>query len=147
MFPHGRLLLAALVFSASLGVLVAVAAFLLGFLEASGILGPRIDDSPLHAVSFLSFVVAPALAVLSLGISVPASYLVWKVRSVRFTLVAGVAAAGSYALVAPVFLPGSSLLATVTAGTILAVAATASAYLWALSFPRSNKSLERTREG
>ena len=85
MYPHRRLLLSAPAFSASPGILVAVAAFVIGFLDASGALGPRADDAPLHAVAFLAFFVAPAFAVLSLALSVPASYIVWKVEWIRFS--------------------------------------------------------------
>jgi hypothetical protein len=147
MYPHARLLLSAVTFSVSLGLLVAVAAFVLGFLEASGVFGPRADDAPLHAVTILIFFFAPALAVLSLAVSVPASYFVWKVQSVRFFHVAVALTTGSFVLVGLALLPGSSLLSTVIAGGVLALAATTAAYLWALSLPRSNKSLERTREG
>ncbi len=146
MYPHGRLLLSALAFSASLGLLVAVAAFVLGFLEASGAFGPRADDAPLHAVVFLAFVVAPAFAALSLILSLPASYIVWKLKWIRFSHVAVTLAIASLAIVAAALLPGSSLLSTAVAGVVLAVAAVAAAYIWALSFPRSNNSLEQTRE-
>jgi hypothetical protein len=147
MYPHVRLLLSALAFSASLGLLVAVAAFVLGLLEASGVFGPRADDAPLHAVVFLLFVVAPAFAVVSLVLSVPASYMVWRLQWIRFSHVAFAVAIASFAIVAAVLLPGSSILSTTVAGVVLALAAVAAAYIWALSFPRSNKSFERTREG
>jgi hypothetical protein len=146
MYPRGRLLLSALAFSASLGLLVAVAALVLGLFEASGAFGSRADDAPLHAVSFLAFFVAPVLTVLSLVLSVPASYLVWKLQWIRFSHVAVTVGIASFAIVASALLPGSSLLSTAVAGVVLALAAVAAAYVWALSFPRSNKSLERTRE-
>jgi hypothetical protein len=147
MYPHVRLLLSAVTFSASLGLLVAFAAFVLGLMEASGVFGPRADDAPLHAVVFLIFVFAPALAILSLAVSVPASYVVWKVQSVRFFHVAVILTACSFVLAGLALLPGSSLLSTGITGAVLALAANAAAYLWALSLPRSNHSPGRTHEG
>jgi hypothetical protein len=144
MYPHARLLLSALTFSASLGLLVAAAAVVLGMLEASGAFGSRADDSPLHAISFLVFVFAPLLALVSLVVSIPASYLVWKFQSVRFSHVAVVLAVSSFALVGLATLPGSALLSAAIAGATLALAAIAAAYFWALTLPRSNTSLERT---
>jgi hypothetical protein len=130
MYPHGRLFLSALAFSASLGLLVAVAAFVLGLLEASGAFGPRADDAPLHGVVFLAFFVAPAFAVLSLVPSAPASYIVWKFQWIGFSHVAVSVAIASFAIVAAGLLPGSSLFSTAVAGVVLALAAVAAAYVW-----------------
>lgn len=137
MYPHGRLILAALVFSASLGLFIALAAFALGIPDVSGALGVRPENSPVHFTSFLMVVVAPTMASLSLALALAASYHFWRNRNMRFGRIALTIAAFSYLLVASLFLPRSSILATLSVGTLLTATAIAAAFLWKLSMPRS----------
>jgi hypothetical protein len=145
-YPHGRLLLASLTFSGALGALVALAGVVTGVLIWSEPLVDPLDDAPIRAVAALVTLGAPIVAVGSLVLSIPASYFQWgrpPFPFLRISLVCGSIAA---IVIGSLLLPGSSLGSTFVIAFLFAILMAVSAWFWRLALPRSNKSLERTRE-
>jgi hypothetical protein len=140
MYPHGRLLLASGVFSASLGLLIAMSAFIAGLVEASRDRSAFTEDSALHAVSLLIFFVSPAVAILSLLISVPASYIQWRRKHLGTSAIAISSVVLAYALIVPLLLPGSAPVSILIVGGILAISLVASSLLWRAAMPRREDS-------
>ncbi len=147
MYPHGRLLLASMVFSASIGLLIALASITAGLLEASLDKTTLADDTALHGVSLLLFVVAPMVALLSLAISLPASYVQWGRPIAGTGFIALLATVVSFGIVIPLFLPSAGLLFVLIVGCTLAISLLVAGIVWRAAMPRPNTLLERSREG
>lgn len=106
---------------------MALAAVALGTLES---------PARLRSIAPLMLFVAPTMAALSVAAAVAASYYFWRSPALRFGRFALSAAALAYLLAASLFLPRSSLVSAVVAGTVLATIAIAAAFLWKLAMPR-----------
>ena len=146
MYPHGRLLLSAFIFSVSLGLLVATAAWLAAVWFASEPPLDPPDNAPIRAVGLVILIFAPVVALASLVIAIPSSYYLWRNPRSFIVVAAGIGALAAVTIVVW-SQPGSSLGATAVMATVFAALAVLAALTWRLSLPRSNKSLERTREG
>jgi O-antigen/teichoic acid export membrane protein len=147
MYPHGRLFLASIVFSAVLAALVAGVGFLLGVWLASQPPPDPIDNAPIRAVGVTIFVFAPAIGVLSLLLSIPASYVQWGRAPFRFLHIASACVVVAAAVVVPIMQPASTAGSTAAVGAGFAVLFGIAAWCWRMALPRSITSLERTREG
>jgi O-antigen/teichoic acid export membrane protein len=146
MYPHGRLVLSALIFSVSLGLLVAGTGWLAAvWLASEPPLDPP-DNAPIRAAGLIIFIFAPLVAIASLGVAIPSSYYLWRNPRAFVVVVAGIAVLAAATVVAW-SQPGSSLGATAIMAALFAALTVLAALSWRLSLPRSNKSLERTREG
>jgi hypothetical protein len=136
-----------MVFSASIGLLIALASITAGLLEASLDKTTLADDTALHGVSLLLFVVAPMVALLSLAISLPASYVQWGRPIVGTGFIALLATVVSFGIVIPLFLPSAGLLFVLIVGCTLAISLLVAGIVWRAAMPRPNTLLERSREG
>jgi hypothetical protein len=147
MHPHVRLIAAAVAFSAALGTLLALAGVILGWLLWSEPPVSPTDDAPIRAVAALIFIVAPIVAVSSLVLSIPASYLVWNRPRMSFLGVALACCVIAILVVGFLMVRDSTLSSTITVVASFAAIMILSAWIWWLALPRSNTSFERTREG
>lgn len=146
MYPHRRLLLAALLFSITLGVLIAASGYIAALWLASLPPDDPPDNAPIRAAGVVIYVLAPAAAMFSLALSVPASYLQWNRRRPNFMIVALLCTVLSVCVTAYFTLPGSAISSAVTIAGVLSALSIIAAWAWWLALPRPNNALERARE-
>ena len=141
MYPHRRVMLAALALSLSVGVLIAAAGFAAALWLTSVPPVDPPDNAPIRAVGIIIFVLAPASAVLSLVISTPLTYVLWNRGRPRFrsaTLGCLLPAAG---ITVALLSSDSSLDSALLAGATLAVILVAATSIWWRLLPRPNSAL------
>lgn len=127
MFPHQRILLAALAFSASAGVLMAVAGWA-AFAWLSSI--EEASEGAVRGAGMVTFYVAPAIALVCILFSVPLTYASMKWRPRRFWAVALVGPLVAVCGCGVLFVVGFSLKATLLSAALLSAVFVVSSYLW-----------------
>lgn len=141
MFPHKRILLVALVFSASVGVLIVLAGFA-AVVWLSSLEDPSIDGA-VRVAGMVTFSVAPAIALASTLFSVPLTYASMKWRPRSFWAVALVCIVIAVCGCSYLYVVGLPLETSLFSGAFLSAVFVLSSYLWWKLLPRSNPTVHR----
>ncbi len=141
MYSHKNILRAALAFSASVGILIALPWFAVG-VWLSSMEDPSIDGA-VRGAGLVTFFVAPYLALASILVSVPITYASQKWRPHKFWVIAFACMILSVCALSYFFIVGLQFETSLFLAAFLCMVLIGSSYVWWKFLPCSNTTIKR----
>ncbi len=138
MYPHVRLVLAAMAFSGALGLLIALFGYAVVLWFMSVPPGEPIDDEPIRGAGTIIVMLAPALALYSLALSIPVSYLQWSRPRFHSAAIALGCLVVAMCICGYFFYPRATVPVTAMAVVVLAALLALASIAWRVAMPVSN---------